>query len=169
MVSKTIQEVRIIYIKKEGNDMDNITHLPINQIFQKVVRELPVSTNKIRSPHDGVEIVKELISNADREHFVILSLSNKYNVISINICHIGSLNTCIVHPREVFKDAILSNAAAIFIAHNHPSQDLSPSEEDITMTKRLIEAGEIIGIEVLDHIIVNNKNEYYSMKSLEDI
>lgn len=149
--------------------MENTTHIPINQIFQRTVQTLPVSTNKVRSPQDGADIVKELISNADREHFVILSLSNKYEVTSINICHIGSLNTCIVHPREVFKDAILSNAAAIFIAHNHPSKEIVPSPEDITMTQRLVEAGEIIGIDVLDHIIVNNKNEYYSMKSFEDI
>lgn len=104
--------------------MSKLNRIVINQIHQKILQEHPVSTKKICSPTDGVEIVKDLISTADREHLVILSLSNKYDVLSINICHIGSLNTSIVHPREVFKDAILSNAAAIFIAHNHPSQNI---------------------------------------------
>lgn len=145
------------------------TTIPINRIFQRLVQEHPVATNQIRSPRDGADIVKELISDADREHFVVLSLNNKHEVTSIEIAHTGSLNTCIVHPREVFKNALLSNAAAIFIAHNHPSHHLSPSDEDITMTQRLVKVGEILGIEVLDHVIVNSKNEYYSMKSFEDI
>lgn len=149
--------------------MSKLNRIAINQIYQKVLLEHPVSTKKICSPTDGVEIVKDLISTADREHLVVLSLSSKYDVLSINICHIGSLNTSIVHPREVFKDAILSNAAAIFIAHNHPSQNIAPSKEDISITQRLVEAGEIIGIEVLDHIIINNKLEYYSMKEFQDI
>jgi len=93
------------------------TTIPINRIFQRLVQEHPVATNQIRSPRDGADIVKELISDADREHFVVLSLNNKHEVTSIEIAHTGSLNTCIVHPREVFKNAILSNAAAIFICH----------------------------------------------------
>lgn len=150
--------------------MKTTISIPINRIFQKSVQEVTVETNKLQSPRDGADMVRELISDTDREHFVVLSLNTKYEVTSIEIAHIGSLNTCIVHPREVFKNAILSNSAAIFIAHNHPSsQDLKPSEEDITMTQRLIKVGDIIGIDVLDHIIVNNKNEYYSMKSFEDI
>ena len=151
--------------------MKTTISIPINRIFQKSVQEVTVETNKRQRPRDGADMVRELISDTDREHFVVLSLNTKYEVTSIEIAHIGSLNTCIVHPREVFKNAILSNAAAIFIAHNHfhPFQNLKPSEEDITVTQRLIKVGEIIGIDVLDHIIVNNKNEYYSMKSFEDI
>ena len=75
----------------------------------------------------------------------------------------GSLNSSIVHPREVFKRAILSNANAILVAHNHPSGDLNPSSEDINMTKRLESAGDIIGIKVLDHLIVG-ENNFYSFK-----
>lgn len=114
----------VIIFTERRLEMTKLNRIAINQIYQKVLLEHPVSTKKICSPTDGVEIVKDLISTADREHLVILSLSSKYDVLSINICHIGSLNTSIVHPREVFKDAILSNAAAIFIAHNHPSQNI---------------------------------------------
>src|SRR5699024_9618473 len=137
------------------------TTIPINRIFQRLVQEHPVTTNQIRSPRDGADIVKELISDADREHFVVLSLNNKHEVTSIEIAHTGSLNTCIVHPREVFKNAILSNAAAISIAHIPPSHLLSRSDEYITMTQHLVKVGEILEIKVLDNVIVNRKNEYY--------
>jgi DNA repair protein RadC len=85
-------------------------------------------------------------------------------LIKTNTVSIGSLDCSIVHPREVFKDAISSSAASVIFIHNHPSGDPTPSEDDIKMTKRLIEAGEIIGIEVLDHIIICDR-EHLSMKA----
>lgn len=104
--------------------MKTTISIPINRIFQKSVQEVTVETNKLQSPRDGADMVRELISDTDREHFVVLSLNTKYEVTSIEVAHIGSLNTCIVHPREVFKNAILSNVAAIFIAHNHQKKTL---------------------------------------------
>src|SRR5699024_3300149 len=97
--------------------MQKKTTIPINRIFQRLVQEHPVATNQIRSTRDGADIVKELIIESDCEHYVLLSLNIKHEVSCIEIAHTGSLNTCIVHPREVFKNALLSNAAAIFIAH----------------------------------------------------
>nr|WP_314728300.1 JAB domain-containing protein [Bacillus sp. Marseille-Q3570] len=83
---------------------------------------------------------------------------------SVHWCHLGSINASIVHPREVFKSAILNNSAAIILCHQHPSQDTNPSREDIEVTKRLVEAGRMIGIEVLDHLIVSANAKYTSLK-----
>jgi len=94
----------------------------------------------------------------------VLSLDTRNHLINTQTISIGSLDSSIVHPREVFKEAISSTAASVIFAHNHPSGDPTPSEDDIKLTKRLVEAGEILGIEVLDHIIICDK-DYISMKS----
>jgi DNA repair protein RadC len=94
---------------------------------------------------------------------VVVCLDTKNQPTAINICHIGSLNASIVHPRECFKPAILSNAASILIGHNHPSGLASPSNEDVEVTNRLVEAGRIIGIGVIDHIILGD-GEFVSLK-----
>lgn len=117
----------------------------------------------IRSPEDGYKILREFIGDADREMFVVACLNNKNEIVNLLVVHIGSLNASIVQPREVFKTAILSNAAFIICAHNHPSGHPEPSREDIEMTKRLAEAGRLLGIELLDHIIVGDER-YFSMK-----
>ncbi|ANZ32344.1 DNA repair protein RadC (plasmid) [Parageobacillus thermoglucosidasius] len=93
-----------------------------------------------------------------------MCLNTKNEVVAVHRCHIGSLNSSIVHPREVFKAAILNNSASIIVAHQHPSGDVTPSREDVEMTKRLAEAGRILGIEVLDHLVINYKAEYTSLK-----
>lgn len=108
----------------------------------------------IKAPEDAYKILKQFLVEADRELFMVLCLDTKNQPTAMNICHIGSLNSSIVHPREVLKPAILSNSASIIVAHNHPSNDPTPSREDIEVTKRLTEAGKIIGIEVLDHLVV---------------
>lgn len=149
--------------------MQETLRIPMNRLYQKFVQDVEVKNDVIKSPEDGLNIVKDLIGNADREHFVTLSLNTKNKVISMDISHIGSLNQCTVHPREIFKNAVLSNAAVIFLAHNHPSGVTTPSNEDIEFTKRLVDAGEIMGIEVLDHIIVNDQDEYCSMKEINII
>jgi DNA repair protein RadC len=96
-----------------------------------------------------------------KEHFMTLHLDGKNRIICMDLVSIGSLNQSIVHPREVFKTALLSNAAAVILVHQHPSGDPAPSSEDISITRRLKEAGEIMGIKVLDHIIVGD-GEYLS-------
>lgn len=145
------------------------TQIPLNRIYQKAIEQLNITHDKITSPEMGLSVVQPLIADTDREHFTVISLGTKNQILNIEIAHIGTLNNCAVHPREIFKNAILSNAAAIFIAHNHPSQNIQPSNEDRSFTKRLVDSGEILGIEVLDHIIINNNNEFYSMKAFGDI
>lgn len=122
----------------------------------KLVREKTMlyKNRRIRSPHDAYELMKEFLGDVDREHFIVLCMDTKNQPTCIQTVHIGSLNSSIVHPREVLKPAILSNSCSCIVAHNHPSNDTTPSPEDIAVTKRLAEAGEIIGIEVLDHLIM---------------
>ncbi|CAM3817959.1 RadC family protein [Marinicrinis lubricantis] len=116
----------------------------------------------IRSPDDVRDAVQDL-KYLDREHFVCLYLNTKGRVIGRETVSIGTLNAAIVHPREVFKGAIRRGAASVIFAHNHPSGVPSPSAEDISLTERLAEGGELLGIEVLDHIIIGG-NDYYSFK-----
>jgi DNA repair protein RadC len=111
------------------------------------------------------EIWEELrdLRNHKKEHFVIFYLDSRNQEIKREVISIGSLNANLVHPREVFEPAVRNLAAQIILAHNHPSDDPTPSEDDLEITKRLIEAGKILGIEVIDHIIVT-KNNFYSFK-----
>ena len=117
----------------------------------------------VKSPADAFKIFSDFIGSADRELFVVACLNTKNEIVNISVVHIGSLNASVVHPREVFKTAILSNSASIICAHNHPSGHPDPSREDIEVTKRLAEAGKILGIELLDHVIIGD-NKYYSLK-----
>lgn len=118
----------------------------------------------IKGPQDGADIASRFIGRDDREVFFVMCLNTKNHVVAVYRCHIGSLNASIVHPREVFKSAILNNAASVIVAHQHPSGDITPSMEDISVTKRLAEAGKLLGIEVLDHLVVNNEGRFTSLK-----
>lgn len=122
----------------------------------KLVRERTIlyQNRKIRSPQDANELLSKFLGLVDREHFLVMCLDTKNQPTCIQTVHIGSLNSSIVHPREVFKTAILSNSASIIVAHNHPSNVTTPSAEDIEVTNRLKEAGSIIGIDLLDHLII---------------
>lgn len=117
----------------------------------------------IRSPRDVASLLTEELRYLQKEHFVCLFLNTKNHIIGQETLSIGSLNASIVHPREVFCSAIKRSSASIVCAHNHPSGDPTPSPQDIDITKRLVEAGEIIGIDVLDHIIIGDKG-YVSLK-----
>jgi DNA repair protein RadC len=117
----------------------------------------------IKEPQSIVKAIRASIKDKAKEHFKLLLLNARNKVLGISTISIGSLNASIVHPREVFKDAIAHNAYSVVLAHNHPSGDPEPSEDDLTMTKRLIEAGKILGIEITDHIIIV-KNSYFSFK-----
>jgi DNA repair protein RadC len=99
----------------------------------------------------------------DREVMRLLILDTKHQVIATPIVSVGTLNASMVHPREIFKDCIRRSAAAVIVVHNHPSGDPSPSSDDIQVTKRLRRAGEILGIDVLDHIIIGD-NRFVSLK-----
>ncbi|WP_342562623.1 DNA repair protein RadC [Paenibacillus sp. FSL R7-0345] len=117
----------------------------------------------IRSPQDAAEILTEQLRYLQKEHFVCLFLNTKNHVVSQETLSMGSLNASIVHPREVFRAAMKCSSAAIICAHNHPSGDPTPSPEDIALTSRLVQAGEIVGIDVLDHLIIGD-SRFVSLK-----
>src|SRR5699024_3582693 len=100
----------------------------------------------IRSPEDGYELIKHFLGNVDREHFVVVCLDTKNQPTALYFCHIGSLNSSVVHLREIMKADVLSNAAGIIVGHNYPSGDSDPSPEFINVTKRIAKAGEFMGI-----------------------
>jgi len=107
----------------------------------------------IRSPEDVRSLLLERLRHEEREHFFTVLLNTKNHCLGIEEVSVGSLNSSIVHPREVFRAAIKRSAAALIIAHNHPSGDCTPSREDMEVTRRLTEAGRLLGIDVLDHVI----------------
>jgi DNA repair protein RadC len=117
----------------------------------------------VKSPEDAAKLF-EHIRYENNEHFVVCYLNTKNMVLGVETISIGSLNASIVHPREVFNRAIRRSAASIVCAHNHPSADPTPSPEDIQLTGRLKEAGELIGIDVLDHLILGGETAYVSLK-----
>jgi len=135
-----------------------------------MVKEGSVEYKKepIRGSHDLFKLMVELFRNADREEFWVVSLDCKHRPINANLVSVGSLSVAIVHPREVFKAAILSNAKAILLSHNHPSGDCKPSEEDYALTARLSEAGKVLGIDVLDHVVVGD-NCYHSFADQREL
>ncbi len=116
----------------------------------------------ISSPADVDRLLRGRIANLDRENFVVVLLNTKNEVIESPLVSVGTLSSALVHPREVFKPAIRASAASVILAHNHPSGNIEPSREDREVTRRLVEAAEILGIEVLDHVIVGDG--FYSMK-----
>ncbi|MBM3862290.1 MAG: JAB domain-containing protein [Verrucomicrobia bacterium] len=113
----------------------------------------------ITAPADAAELVREEMRLLDRESFRVILLNTKNAWIKTCSVSLGSLNASIVEPREVFKDAITASAAGVILAHNHPSGDPTPSSEDIAITKRLVKAGELLGINVHDHIILGRRTE----------
>ena len=144
---------------------DNQPAKRINIVSIKMVREASVlyDIRKIDSPKDGAELGKRFLQDLDREQLIVCCLDTKNQPTAINVVSVGSLNTSIVHPREVFKPAILSNSASIILFHNHPSGDPEPSKEDISISERIKESGIILGIKLIDHIIIGN-DSYCSLK-----
>ncbi|MFC1988197.1 DNA repair protein RadC [Chloroflexota bacterium] len=126
--------------------------------YQELGEKIPVKT-----PDEVVSLVRGRLRGKKKEHFLALLLDTRGQLIKIAELSVGSLDSSIVHPREVFKEAISASAASVIFVHNHPSGDPKPSEDDVKLTERLAEAGEIMGIDVLDHVIIGDK-EYLSLK-----
>jgi DNA repair protein RadC len=122
------------------------------------------SKEHIRSPEDVIKEVQKSLKGKKKEHFLALFLDTRNHPIETRTISIGSLDSSIVHPRELFKEAISHSAASIILVHNHPSGDTEPSDEDIKLTKRLIEVGQVLGIEILDHVVISD-HAYLSMKA----
>jgi DNA repair protein RadC len=119
---------------------------------------------QIRDAQSAAATLAAYLAEADREHLVALLLNNKNRLIGINTVSIGNLTSSLAHPREVFKPAILANAAAIIVAHNHPGGEPQPSREDIELTQRLHAAADLLGIKLLDHIILGENGCWYSFQ-----
>jgi len=117
----------------------------------------------VKTPEDAAGLVRGRLKGKKKEYFLALLLDTRSQLIRVAEISVGSLDTSIVHPREVFKEAISASAASVIFAHNHPSGDTEASEDDIQLTKRLAAAGEIVGIDVLDHIIIGGRG-YTSLK-----
>jgi DNA repair protein RadC len=113
---------------------------------------------KITGPDDVCRLLRPVAAKQDRESFFVVALSITNEVLGIEEAHRGSLAGVEVHPREVFKGAMLANAASVVIAHNHPSQNLEPSKDDFALTKRLAKSGRLLGVPVLDHLILGAKS-----------
>ena len=117
----------------------------------------------VKTPEDAFGLVRSRLKGKKKEYFLALLLDTRNQLIRVAEISVGSLDSSIVHPREVFKEAVSASAASVVFVHNHPSGDSEASEDDIKLTKRLAEAGEIMGIDVLDHIIIGDK-KYLSLK-----
>ncbi|MEO0235064.1 MAG: JAB domain-containing protein [candidate division WOR-3 bacterium] len=142
-------------------ELENDDKIRICSIFE-LFRRLREKERRITSPKDVFLFLKE-ISKRRQENFIVISLDSSMKVIQKRTVFIGTLNTTFVHPREVFSDPIVDRACGIIVAHNHPSNNVDPSDEDDLVTTRLIEAGKILGIEMYDHVILS-KESYYSYK-----
>lgn len=120
----------------------------------------------ISTPEDVVELCGPRLRGADREHFWSLALNTKNRLLRMSEISVGSLNASIVHPRELFKEAVRISAASVVVVHNHPSGDPTPSGADIQLTRRLVKAGDVLGIEVLDHVVIGDGGEHASLRDL---
>lgn len=170
LANKILKKIGSINLKEvKFNDLIEISGLgPVKaceiiaciEIGKRLLKDK--KTALIMKPLDVWGELKD-IRNHKKEHFVVFYLDSRYQEIKREIISIGTLDENLIHPREVFEPAIINNAAQVIIAHNHPSGNVEPSNEDIAITKRLTDAGKILGIEILDHIIVGS-NGYLSLK-----
>lgn len=127
----------------------------IDLVSVRLVREKSLQYHgRITGPQEATEMIRRYLKDMDREHLLVLSFDSQKQPLSLTIAAIGTLSDCPVHPREVFKSAILAGAAGIILFHNHPSGCTEASQEDISITQRLQAAGKILGIPLIDHIII---------------
>ncbi|MGP4108421.1 RadC family protein [Virgibacillus sp. L01] len=156
----TIEELTAI---KGIGEAKGVLLLSAMELGRRMNQYKPNERYIIRSPEDGADYVMEEMRNLNQEHFVVLFLNTKNQIIHRQTIFIGSLNASIVHPREVYREAVKRSAASIICAHNHPSGDPAPSQEDIHVTRRLVESGKMIGIELLDHLVIGDR-KFVSLK-----
>ena len=121
------------------------------------------SQKKIDNAEKANEILKKMVLDYNREHFIVLHLNARNIATSAHIISIGTLNSTLVHPREVFFKAVREKSTYLIVAHNHPSGETEPSEADILLTERLKKAGELMGIEIMDHLIMDKQGNYKSI------
>ena len=158
--------------QKDLEEMVNqrIINQPVGIVQLKLIRESRslYGTDRLTSPDKAVELVKPLFITADREIVAVMSLTTKMEALAVEIIAVGGLDACQIDIRNVFKHSILTNAACILCFHNHPSGDPTPSREDYQITQRMNEAGKILGIKLVDHIILGEE-QYFSFKAYGEL
>ena len=132
-------------------------------VCESVTREYRSNAPQVSSPEAAAKLLRPVLEQQPQETLYALLLNAKNRVLQSCIIGIGTVNASLVHPRDIFRRALAANATAVIVAHNHPSGDPTPSREDVELTKRLAEAGRIIGIEVLDHVIIGAGGYYKSL------
>ncbi|NMC32052.1 MAG: DNA repair protein RadC [Veillonellaceae bacterium] len=156
----TIEEVEQV---RGIGEAKAVTLLAALELGRRLASLAPLDRTAVRSPDDIAALLLPRFRYEFRESFVAVLLSTKNHVLKTSVISVGSLNASIVHPRELFREAINASAAAVIVAHNHPSGDPTPSPEDITLTRKLVEAGNILDIPVLDHVVLGD-GKYVSFK-----
>ena len=141
----------------------------LDVVSVRLVRDAPIfSEQKIINPKSAIAVVGELLCEMDREVMCIINLKSDGTPINCNFASMGAINQAIAEPREIFKSAVLSNAASMIMVHNHPSGNLEPSKEDTMITDRMLKLSALIGIPLIDHVIVGGDNtRYFSFKEKE--
>ncbi len=134
----------------------------VKELSKRYLKQQP-PPHTIHGPEDAADFARQQLATEEKEHFCVMLLNTKNHVIGWHVISIGSLTASVVHPREVFAPAIVHHAASVILVHNHPSGDPSPSREDIAVTQRLVKAGKIMDIAILDHIIIGGSS-FVSMK-----
>lgn len=135
------------------------------ELARRIAKPSAQRLQTVETAEEAAAFIRPYLVDKKKEHFVALLLDSRHRVIRLSPIAVGSLSASLVHPREVFREAIAASAACMIIAHNHPSGDPEPSDHDITLTKRLLQAGKLLGIEVLDHLIVGSHRPV-SLKAL---
>lgn len=148
-----------------GQHVYAIPRYRVMLVKENLAHPTPVT---IMDSQTAYRLLAPLIDGLDREHFMVVALDAKHAVIGVNTVSIGSVTLSIVHPREVFKPVILMNASAVLLAHNHPSGDSTPSQEDRALTRRLKEGGDLLGIAVLDHLVLG-EGRYHSFADHQEL
>ena len=133
------------------------------ELGRRLMAEAPEERYQIRAPGDAANILMPMIGHQEQEHFVVLYLDTRNRVLDREILYKGSLNTSLVRVAEVFRGAVRRNCAGIIVAHNHPSGDPNPSPEDVALTRRLVDAGKMLEVDVLDHVVVG-QNRFVSLR-----
>ena len=139
--------------EKRGLDLVRVRMIPDRTLF---------SSKPVSNPEEAVNLIIREFRDLDREIFMVMNLTCHMQVINLDICSVGTLTYTVVHPRDIFKTSILSNAANVMLIHNHPSGELEPSQEDLDMTERMVSAGRVLGIDVVDHLIIGPKDMSYT-------
>ncbi len=135
------------------------------EIRYKAVRGTLPTSGRVSTPQDAARLASTLLADSTVEKVLALHLNTKHGLIGVHVVSVGTLDGSLVHPRDVFKVACLSNAAGLILAHNHPSGDPTPSQDDRDLVARLHRAGELLGVDLLDAIIVTDTDRYYSFKA----